>query len=354
MVNQVYHHSVRFDATAAAPAAVERVFKAVCDHYIFQLERGEKTGREHYQCYLHTKTKCRSQTELSATLRGLLEYEGTLNCSPASNNGKQQLKHYCMKEDTKVDGPWMDRPAPPAEYDGQDVQCIESSPFPWQKFIIDEIKKKPKARTINCVVDPAGCMGKSTLQKYLLWKKRVIQVPIGTAAQLKTYIGNVIKAGVPTNCFMINFNRCMGKENTYRDVLTVVESLKVGVIIPTMYGGTSPILFNIPHVWIFCNEAPPRKCLSPDMWKFWQYSPTTKSIVPFEPKEPEKVSRVRHYQHTSSAAPGNDPTPWDRSVRRRTNPRPKDPLPKNFVDEYITVPESEFDDSAYEYDSNYE
>lgn len=354
MVNQVYHHSVRLSVAGVAPETLVTCFKAVCDHYIFQHERGATTGYEHYQCYVHTKSKQRPK-ELIQVIRGLLgddeDWKGSLNVSPASNAGKQKLKNYCMKEDTRVKGPWMDRPAPPAEYDGQDVQCIESSPFPWQKFIMDELKKPPKSRTINCVVDPKGCMGKSTLQKYLDWKGKSIQVPIGTAAQLKTFVCN---RGAGPNCYMINFNRCMGKENTYRDVLTVVEDLKVGWVIPTMYGGGKCLRINVPHVWIFCNEAPPRKLLSTDMWKFWQYSPTTKSIVPFEPKEPEKVSKVRHYQSTSSGAPGNDPTPWDRAVRRRTNPRPKDPLPKNFVDEYITVPESEFDDSAYEYDSNYE
>ena len=250
MVNQVYHHSVRLSVDGVSPETLLTCFKAVCDHYIFQHERGATTGYEHYQCYVHTKSKQRPK-ELAQVIRGLLgddeDWKGSLNVSPASNAGKQKLKNYCMKEDTRVKGPWMDRPAPPAEYDGRDVQCIETSPFPWQKFILDELDKPPQSRTINCVVDPKGCMGKSTLQKYLTWKRKVIQVPIGTAAQLKTYVGNVVKAGVPTNCFMINFNRCMGKENTYRDVLTVVEDVKVGFIIPTMYGGTQPILFNIPH-----------------------------------------------------------------------------------------------------------
>ena len=349
MVNQVYHHCVRFDAAGGTAAQVERAFKALSDHYIFQLERGENTGREHYQCYLHTKSKQRP-AELASALRGLLEYEGSLHCSPASNNGKQQLKHYCMKEDTKVDGPWMDRPAPPPEYDGSDVQCIEDDPWPWQQFIMDELKKPPVSRTINCVVDPKGCMGKSTLQKYLDWKGLSIQIPIGTAAQLKTYVCN---RGPGPNCYMINFNRCMGKENTYRDVLTVVEDIKVGWVIPTMYGGGNSLRINVPHVWIFCNEAPPRKLLSTDMWKFWQYSPTTKSIVPFEPKEPERLSRVRHFQDTSSGAPGNvPPTPWDRSVRQRTGQeRPRDPLPQNenFVDEYIVVPESQYSSDELDY-----
>lgn len=355
MSTPVYHFAIRLDAASVAATRFQTVCKAMFDHWIFQHERGEGTGRDHYQCYAHTKSKVRA-SQLGQEIRALLEYEGSLYCQPASNSGKAKLKYYCMKEETRVAGPWSDALwKVPKEYQGNDVKCIEESPRPWQKFIMDKLEEEPHHRRINCVVDEQGNMGKTTLQKYLTWKGKSIQVPIGTASQLKTYICNI---GPGPNCYMINFNRCMGKENTYRDVLTVCEDLKAGWVQPVMYGGGKAMMIERPHVWIFCNEAPPTKLLSPDMWKFWQYSPGTQSIVPFVPKVPERVCRVRHYQHTSSVAPDNAPTPWDqgRSVRqRRAASRAEEPIPwrdgtdgngdwerrsgaSAHVDEYISIP----------------
>lgn len=352
----VYHFALRFDTAGHTAAAVKTCFKAMFDDWLFQAERGEETGREHYQCYVHCKHKTRAN-QLAQEIRDLLEYNGSLYCKPASTAGKTRLKHYCMKEDTRIDGPWMAKGAPPPEYDGGDVQCVESDPFPWQKFIMDEIAKKPHPRRINCVVDEAGNMGKTTLQKYLTWKGRSIQVPIGTAAQLKTYLCN---KGVGPPCYMINFNRCMGKEQTYRDVLTVCEDLKAGWIQPTMYGGGKDLLMPRPHVWIFCNEAPPTKLLSADMWCFWQYDSKTKSIlkytpVPNVPNVPEKLcKRVHSRANTSSGAPvnvHNRRTPFDSPVRKRTKYRAGEsrelPVAEGQeVIEYFVVPETPPDRDA--------
>lgn len=331
MSHAVYHFGLRLDSAGHTPAAVQACFSALFDAWCFQEERGGETDRLHYQCYGHCKSKTRA-SQLAQEIRVLLDYEGSLYCQPASVAGKTRLKHYCMKTDTRVSGPWMDRvPRNAEEYDGSDVQCVEDDPFPWQADIIERISRAPHPRRINCVVDEKGNMGKTTLQKYLCWKGLSIQVPIGTAAQLKTYLCN---KGRGPPCYMINFNRCMGKEQTYRDVLTVCEDLKAGWVQPTMYGGGKDLLMPRPHVWIFCNSAPPTKLLSSDMWQFWKYSPATKSIVKYTPEPdvpnvPEKVYRVQHSPaHTSSGAPENVPqyiTPFD---------------PPEPVVEYIVVPET--------------
>jgi hypothetical protein len=176
------------------------------------------------------------------------------------------------------------------KYNGEDVMCIEESPKAWQTQMLDMIAKPPHPRQINCVVDPIGEMGKTTLEKYLDWKGRSIQVPIGTASQLKTYICN---RGPGPNLYCINFNRCMGRENSYRDVLTVCEDLKAGWVLPVMYGGGDCLRITRPHVWIFCNEAPPTHLLSRDMWKFWKldtpFIGEEQILVPFVPVVPEKT-----------------------------------------------------------------
>lgn len=295
MPNTVGYFAIRFDCAAAPVTRVEQVFKAVfCNnggHYVFQPERGSETNRDHYQCYASRgKNHKIRHDQLGRELRDLLEITGSIYCQPASTNGKSALKYYCMKTETRMgDITYSDQKVAP-KYNGEDVMCIEESPKAWQTQMLDMIAKPPHPRQINCVVDPIGEMGKTTLEKYLDWKGRSIQVPIGTASQLKTYICN---RGPGPNLYCINFNRCMGRENSYRDVLTVCEDLKAGWVLPVMYGGGDCLRITRPHVWIFCNEAPPTHLLSRDMWKFWKldtpFIGEEQILVPFVPVVPEKT-----------------------------------------------------------------
>ena len=74
-------------------------------YIVFQKERGEETGTEHFQGYVQFRSNKRF-----AACRAL--------CPRAVWNVRQgthtQARDYCMKEDTRIDGPWEHgvQPAP--------------------------------------------------------------------------------------------------------------------------------------------------------------------------------------------------------------------------------------------------
>lgn len=288
--SSVHVFSIRIDGPLHAQPIIQDYYEKFFSEFIYQLECGERSGRLHYQGigrYQH-KDGIRASTLGSEVRTWFEEYDWltSINVSPASNKGKLQLKGYCMKEDTRQEGPWMDKSyePPPKKYDESDIKCIETNPRKWQSQILERIVMPPHHRTINVVVDPTGNLGKTTLQKYLAFKGKSCQIPPGSAAQIRSYVCQ----RQPYRVYMHNFNRAQGKDETYRDVLTAIEDVKAGWVISSMYGGKHPDLFMPrPHLWIFCNAAPDASCISADMWKYWKIHPVLQTLVPYVPIVPK-------------------------------------------------------------------
>ena len=146
-------------------------------HYVFQLERGDKNGRLHYQiyCSLHKKT---TEKKLARMLHE--ELEG-IHVSVASAVGEAALKTYCMKADTKVEGPWSDKEQ--TEQDAEKlkpyrINCdfdpeeqyaqIISNPRPFQRSLTNMTDPDlNNNRTIIWVGDFKGNCGKTHWANYM-------------------------------------------------------------------------------------------------------------------------------------------------------------------------------------------
>jgi ATP-dependent exoDNAse (exonuclease V) beta subunit len=70
--------------------------------YIFQIERGQQTGKLHYQGFIKLASKKRSDQLGSGPVLNQLAHG--IQFLPASN--ESALIKYCRKEETRVMGPW--------------------------------------------------------------------------------------------------------------------------------------------------------------------------------------------------------------------------------------------------------
>lgn len=237
---------------------VIKVFSQVCKKYIFQLEKGSKSGKLHYQCFLNLRVRKREK-QLGKYLSGL-GLEG-ISCRYCSDEGKAQLANYCMKDDTRIDGPWADKPLWKLQYIPNDLKCMEN-PLPIQKQILEMIKLAPDDRSIVWIHDKRGNTGKSKLVKWLEFTDQAEGVPFGTAAQIKSYI---IACGRHT-CYVVDIPRTLGRDESLLDSFSALESLKNGTVKSAMYGKVQKLFMEPPHVICFSNQLPCKYLISRDRW----------------------------------------------------------------------------------------
>jgi len=266
--NQLYRWSVLWypplDDPVNAHTFVKSALDAINAKYIFQLERGSKNGKLHYQCFINLKDKKRYRGDLVKTLNALGMTKLTArNVKPCTQYGHHALANYCMKEDTRVAGPWADR----IIYLARDLCCM-ANPKPFQQKILDSIQTEPDDRTINWVYNPEGNGGKSKLAKYIEHYKLGITVEFGTPQQIKSAL---IVEG-PQRAYLVDIPRTIGKAESVNDVINVLEHLKNGLVKSYMYGKAAKMFMEPPHVWVFSNMLPDRTRLSQDRWQIWQLS----------------------------------------------------------------------------------
>jgi len=202
---------------------------------------------------------------LTPTLSGLGMSSGGVSVRPCSNAGKLMLREYCMKPESRVAGPWADKPLYRLKYYARDLECMEN-PLPLQKEIIDIIEGPPDDRRISWYYDPVGNTGKSKLVKWLCHKDMAYNVPFGTANQIKS---SIIQFG-RHRCFVVDIPRTTGSDETLRDIFSALEGLKNGMVQSTMYGKNSVLYLEPPHVIVFSNSLPCKKLVSRDRWAVFE------------------------------------------------------------------------------------
>lgn len=104
---------------------LENIIRDISVSYIFQLENTEGSeGKKnlHYQGFIQLSEKSRSST-LGKSLNTKLFGIQFSHC-----HDSYALKKYCMKEDTRVLGPWSSEHI----YVGKDLERIRSSKYDWQ------------------------------------------------------------------------------------------------------------------------------------------------------------------------------------------------------------------------------
>lgn len=222
--------------------------KLYCSKWIFQLEN--TTDNLHYQIYMRVKEKIRAKTlavRLNEELRGI-------EIRPCSTAGKEALSHYCMKDDTRVAGPWADRPI----YFGADLPTVL---YEWQRKLRDYILGPVNNREVICIVDTQGNGGKSQFMKYMMYHHGILGMCFGKAGDLK----NLVYKNKPARGYIFNLTRSQPKEAAITDIWSAVEEIKDGYVVNTKFE-TGTVMMDPPHVVVMMNFWPKRDNMSEDRW----------------------------------------------------------------------------------------
>jgi len=238
-------------------AEMEIWLRKIAKKWCFQLEAGEDTSYRHYQCRISLKTKKRQ-----STMNNILKSEGLKgHASPTSNNAKTNM-FYVMKEETRVEGPWMDSETKQEIYIPRDILKIEEL-RPWQKSIMDSCHKREE-RKINILIDKIGGLGKTTLKRCLEAHGIAVEIPF--SYYYKDLTQMVYDIG-PKNCYIIDLPRSIINDNL-SEFLGAIEEIKDGRAYNFRYKYQS-LMFGCPVMWIFMCKVPNSWSIMQDKLVYW-------------------------------------------------------------------------------------
>lgn len=268
--------SITYSETVKNRLPSAEKFKSALDNldpagYVFQLEKGTKKGRLHFQVNLRLKEKM-TMSKLREKLRSpLRDYygEGCMTFLPTHDLKKSDF--YCMKDDTRVEGtgPVL---FPPNIYIGQDL--IDNF-YPWQKSLFDMVMASPDDRKIPLICDPTGNTGKSVFTKTLGYRYDACVIPLGlTSAQMKSAI---VSAG-PKDIYILDLPR---NNRSFIEIFDTIEEIKRGFVVSCFHGKFKQLYMCRPHVVCFTNEFPQLDLLSFDMWDLYTIS-SNKELDPVD------------------------------------------------------------------------
>lgn len=252
-------------------------FNKACKKWAFQEEAGAETGYGHYQCRFSLKTKKR----ISEVLK-LLSGEGLKNGHVSiTSTENRDNSFYCLKEDTRVDGPWCDTDEVPAPipWDLLDITTLR----PWQEYILTPRKTK---REINVIVNKCGDVGKSTLVKYAMWHKKGMLLPMVFSYE------DLVQAvcDMPTaELYLLDVPRSINIRAA-EQLWAGIEQVKNGLVYDKRFKFQYKV-FGCPEIWVFTNGEPNLSFLTADKWKFWDI--VNDELVSYIPKQKLNNKRIQ-------------------------------------------------------------
>lgn len=227
-----------------------------CKKWCFQKEKGSKSNYEHYQGRISLKVKDRN-------MNGKLHKK--CHWSATSNENKDN-DFYCLKENTRIDGPWKNTDL----YIPRQVREIDNL-FEWQKQIIND-REIWDTRCINVVICPKGSIGKSRLCSWAQCYNKARKIPIMDCYKdLMRFVMNTREAdfakGISQKLYLVDFPRSLTR-STSAGFWSALESIKDGYAWDDRYS-FKEIHFDCPNIWVFSNVEISQKWFSNDRWKIW-------------------------------------------------------------------------------------
>ena len=252
---------------------IKSALNQFCKKWVFQEEKGNKTGYEHYQGRFSLKTKMHKHV----ILKKFQDVGFNPNYLEKTSKENQKNDFYVTKDDTRTNGPWKDN----------DVETFIPFQFnfkienllPFQKSIFESINIKD-SRSINVVYCKDGCTGKTTIGMFCkLFSNGYYLAPLNDPKELIQMLCDqcVSKKDRSPNPIIIDLPRSMNKDNL-NGIWNAVEQIKNGILYDVRYH-YKEWLINSPVVWVFTNAIPDMKALSNDRWKLWTINKSNKLIV---------------------------------------------------------------------------
>ena len=273
---------------------------------VFQLEVGKTTSRQHYQGYVMFTRKETKKLWIDRITNGLYPRE-SLTLEPAREAAK--LIEYCQKSDTRVQGPWF---FGDLVDESPNLIDLDIELFQWQK-VLWEILKIPYSlkneRMVLVLIDGPGSKGKSKLVKYLMFKDKLRNFCKMPRDSIKSSVSSAVSMYGSLKRIQGWFVDIPRKNNELETSLSntcqIIEELKSGVLVDTMYGRGTIKGFPPPHIVVFCNEYKPQdfeKYLSKDRLIFLEV--VGKELYAMTPTDASRLEY--HYDIHIENSPDDD------------------------------------------------
>lgn len=248
---------------------VHALLRCHCKAYTFQLERGDTTGYEHYQGRLSLHKKKR----LSDTVACFPDTG--IHISPTCNNARKGPAFYCMKEDTRLEGPWTEKDYKEPKVLTKQLQLsgIMESRYPWQQELMERLEHFDM-RTIHMVICKKGAEGKSLFAEYMEHIDAAFEVPPFSCME---DIMQCVMGVPPYKTYIIDLPRALPKDRM-ASFFAGIESLKNGVMYDKRYHFKKRRI-DRPCIVVFSNKEPNKHYLSLDRWRFWTITKDKRLIV---------------------------------------------------------------------------
>lgn len=245
--NAVYGWDFTLDGKIECNELIEWL-KLIAKKWVFQLEKGEKTGYIHWQGRVSLITKVR-----------LPELKWSIHWSVTSKECKD-CWDYVSKEATRIGSTyrWDDVYVP------RQIREVGEL-FGWQKSVI-EMSSRWDSRKVNVLLDREGCKGKSVLVGKMCCELKIAR-KIPPLSNYKELMGMVM-CMPESRCYLIDMPRALDK-NKQEEFYSAIESIKDGHVWDNRYTYKEK-WFDSPNIWVFTNVPPNRRLLSADRWKIWE------------------------------------------------------------------------------------
>lgn len=244
---------------------------------IFQLEKGEKKQKEHFQGVFTLCGPRKSKISVLKLFQTRFKNCCGLTLSPVYD--RKAINQYVTKEEGRVRGPYF---IGREEMFNSDFS--KSNLRDWQKtlfeILIGRMKDFLKDRKVLLVQDACGNTGKSWFVKWLRTGQKdlvIRKLPFTNVDRLISCV-HIYHKKVDVDAYTVDLTRSTGKEQSFNDLFAALEDIKCGYVIDAMYGKANEAIFNPPMIIIFTNYNVETlwKYLSFDRWVLFQISPDKK------------------------------------------------------------------------------
>lgn len=223
--------------------------------FVYQVERCPTTNRLHYQGHINLKTKLRCDT----FRQQIIDLMPLVYTRPSSKAGEAEAEFYCLKEETRVAGPWADK-----EHIFPDWSNL-TEPSDWMIPLKDILLGPMEDRYIYWVWEEEGCTGKSHFATWMEVKHNIIGLGLGKAADNFYAVSELPRRG-----YIFDIPRTLPNSFDWAEVYMSLEKIKDRNFLSTKYKPKKVLLPVIPHIIVFSNYPPKKEALSKDRWKVFK------------------------------------------------------------------------------------
>lgn len=237
--------------------------KSLAKSWCFQLEKGGENGYLHWQIRF-SLFKRKRENELVNILRHDIGWPD-FRAKPTSNEGRKSL--YCMKLDTRVEGPWSDKDKEPKYIQRR---FRDANLRDWQERLRDKLvdmKNEGNDRNIILVKDD-GNEGKSFFKGYLYsHRDDVVMIPStfdNANSMIQFMCSNKLVTEGWDGIVVIDVPRATSKKHWWT-LAAGLETLKQGFLHDERYHGSFKTI-EPPQMACFMNEYPPDGVMTSDVF----------------------------------------------------------------------------------------